>query len=442
KRPWADLSPDLLNLIYAKLPPGYGGDVEFRSVCKNWRRIDPDGSVSASKPSHLEVPIPRCYHPLQIPDGAPERSTINGALVIHMWASGWCLLGRREDQIFGCYNPLFRWPTSFVRLPECTLNDTMVAAAISAPPTARDWTILLVEGAGSFRTLRRGQRRWREYTYSPDWNRFCHGIGYRDRMFFCLFHTGEVLMFAIDGGCCSRRRMLLPYREEGFVFHRVVVAATFWCGEKSIVLTWAQRGDEWLLQLAGVERRTGRVRYAWEIGDELLLQEGSVTAAKVVYAWEEIGMIVRKDSSLMALPKLLCFCSSLDKRTSESNGSNEINQMSKLYSLKEELKVNQLALKNDMEQNVSELKRSLDSLTDWLVEKFATIRPGDPCESGMKHNKDTGVEVINISTYSSCSLSRTTAPKMSDKAARKRKKGKVGVKPPCQSEKSHFDKEI
>ncbi|CAI0453697.1 unnamed protein product [Linum tenue] len=132
----------------------------------------------------------------------------------------------------------------------------------------------------------------------------------------------------------------------------------------------------------------------------------------------------------MALPKLLCFCCSLDKRTPESNGSNEINQMSKLYSLMEELKVNQLALKNDMEQNISELRRSLDSLTDWLMEKFATIRPGDPCESGMKHNKDKGVEVINISTDSSCSLSRTTAPKMTDKAASARKKGKVGVKPP------------
>ncbi|CAI0455789.1 unnamed protein product [Linum tenue] len=124
----------------------------------------------------------------------------------------------------------------------------------------------------------------------------------------------------------------------------------------------------------------------------------------------------------MALPKLLCFCCSLDKRTPESNGSNEINQMSKLYSLMEELKVNQLALKNDMEQNISELRRSLDSLTDWLMEKFATIRPGDPCESGMKHNKDKGVEVINISTDSSCSLSRTTAPKMTDKAASARKK--------------------
>ncbi|CAL1382935.1 unnamed protein product [Linum trigynum] len=96
----------------------------------------------------------------------------------------------------------------------------------------------------------------------------------------------------------------------------------------------------------------------------------------------------------------------------------------------EELKVNQLALKNDMEQNISELRRSLDSLTDWLMEKFATIRPGDPCKSGMKHNKDKGVEVINISTDSSCSLSRTTAPKMSDKAASARKKGKVCVKPP------------
>ncbi|CAL1382944.1 unnamed protein product [Linum trigynum] len=134
----------------------------------------------------------------------------------------------------------------------------------------------------------------------------------------------------------------------------------------------------------------------------------------------------------MALPKLLCFCCGLDKRTPESNGSNEINQMSKLYALMEELKVNQLALKNDMEQNISELRRSLDSLTDWLMEKFATIRPGDPCESGMKHNKDKGVEVINISTDNSCSLSRTTAPKMSDKAASARKRfvGKVGVKPP------------
>ncbi|CAI0423467.1 unnamed protein product [Linum tenue] len=99
-----------------------------------------------------------------------------------------------------------------------------------------------------------------------------------------------------------------------------------------------------------------------------------------------------------------------------------MNQMSKLYSLMEELKVNQLALRNDMEKNISELKRSLDSLRDWLMEKFATPRHGDPCESGMKHNKDKGVEVVKINTDSSCSLSRTTAPKMPDKAASARKK--------------------
>ncbi|CAI0400690.1 unnamed protein product [Linum tenue] len=68
------------------------------------------------------------------------------------------------------------------------------------------------------------------------------------------------------------------------------------------------------------------------------------------------------------------------------------------------------------------MRRSLDSLTVWLMEKSATIRPGDPCESALKHNKDKGVEVINISTDISCSLSRTTAPKMSDKAASARKK--------------------
>ncbi|CAL1409896.1 unnamed protein product [Linum trigynum] len=291
KRPWADLTPDVLNLIYAKLPPGPAGDIEFRSVCKNWRRIDLESSpASASK---FELPpaamIPRPYTHLTIPDNAPSRSTVNGALVIHSWASGWCLLGH-DHRIFGCYNPLFPWPAGFIRLPESELHWVKVIAAFSAPPTGSDWTILLVDGLRSFRTLRRGQRRWREYTYRDNRDRLCQGIGYRDRNFFCLFEDGDVMMFGIGGG--KRRRILsaLPHPQGRFL--RIVVVAELRGGKGSLVVRWADELGR--IRLVEVEKRAAdRTTAAAEIGRELFQWKGAA-AGSVVLATEEKGLIMSR----------------------------------------------------------------------------------------------------------------------------------------------------
>ncbi|CAL1359471.1 unnamed protein product [Linum trigynum] len=89
-QPWADLSPGMLNMIYVKHPPGPAGDIEFQFVCKNWCQIDHHEPKFEQPPTSM---IPRPSSRLKFShDEAPERSTIDGAWVIHRLASGWCLL--------------------------------------------------------------------------------------------------------------------------------------------------------------------------------------------------------------------------------------------------------------------------------------------------------------------------------------------------------------
>ncbi|CAL1359105.1 unnamed protein product [Linum trigynum] len=251
RRAWEDLSPDLLNTIYAKLPTYIDG-TEFGSVCRNWRQIHCAAALSTplpltvgrfnsissvSKDSVIRFSIKSLGLAIKaagarretwmdtgrIPgfkegrDLACHRKTIVGS------AGSWWLLVQEEvkprpkrGDIEYCFNPLLRSPANLIALPPlstCSLlaadyDPSRVRAAFSALPTAPDCTIVVVHPPRRFSTLRRGQRVWRCYEFGGIGVLDCIGIGYRDGKFLCLFQNGELLIFsAVEEG---ERRMLTP----------------------------------------------------------------------------------------------------------------------------------------------------------------------------------------------------------------------------------------
>ncbi|CAL1376265.1 unnamed protein product [Linum trigynum] len=285
RRPWEDLCPDLLDPIYDKLPAGPAGRMEFGSVCRNWRQVyrrRPRKSPAVWVP--LAPAMSLDFLGSEIP--SKTRKELSRAYVKYTWpGSGWLLLSSSDVGIVGIFNPLFRWPSCFVRLPalHCPVSQPPLKAAFSAPPTDPDWTVFFVRGYSSFSTFRRGELRWKTYTCgggTGEERRVCEGIGYRAGSFFCLFDTGDVLVFGVEGERRGQMRSMLVAVAAPPVMlarqsHLRVVAAE--SDGKFLVMSWGRGGSaaaNCSLLLLGVERKTVKEveeRCGW--GSDVLVRE-------------------------------------------------------------------------------------------------------------------------------------------------------------------------
>ncbi|CAL1377190.1 unnamed protein product [Linum trigynum] len=233
--------------------------LQFRSVCKNWRQI-----------SHRHAgKSPASWAPLK-PAMSAEipgkiREELSCACIRYCWpGSGWLLLSISGVGIMGLFNPFLHWPTSFVRLPALphSVSQPPSKAAFSAPPTDPDWTIFIVRDSCSFSTFRRGELRWSDYTCRGKGNRrYCDGIGYREGSFFCLFDTGDVLIFGVGAGrrmgamlvaVAAPPAMVMLVRQNRL---RVVAAVAGSDGE-FLVMSWGRGGGGSGIRLLHVERKT------------------------------------------------------------------------------------------------------------------------------------------------------------------------------------------
>ncbi|CAL1370700.1 unnamed protein product [Linum trigynum] len=267
RSPWADLHPELLNLIYEKLPPSPTTlSSGFGSVCKPWPQF------------HAAVPLPT-RHPSYCPrkfllyttvDAIPDamiRHQLQDAYIAYSWPSnGWLMLRHSHNvQIFGCFNPLLSWPRNYIALPEGSNSPwprQMKAAFSSDPAGPEDWTILVAGEQGyGFSTFHRGDAAWKNYRRRYHWAIKYAGyyvaIGFRDGEFFCLFGSGDVLIFGIGEG--GERRVLvadpLPAPLRDLHNLRIVERGETAC----VVANWKQVADRhgggrrW--RLGRVERR-------------------------------------------------------------------------------------------------------------------------------------------------------------------------------------------
>ncbi|CAL1372913.1 unnamed protein product [Linum trigynum] len=213
RRPWADLCPELLNLIYEKLPPVAAFRISgFGSVCKPWRQLHRSIPLPPPPPDHHPY-RPGPGHLLVCPtiDAAtPDkiRDELQTASIAYSWPnSGWLLLRRScNGQIFSCFNPLLPWPRNYIKLPSRPAAIPVlppaprINAAFSSDPTGpRDWTILVVEER--FSTYRRGDSAWKNH-HLCNYTRLgyrCVAIGFREGKFLCLFERGDVLILGLRG---------------------------------------------------------------------------------------------------------------------------------------------------------------------------------------------------------------------------------------------------
>ncbi|CAI0577177.1 unnamed protein product, partial [Linum tenue] len=83
----------------------------------------------------------------------------------------------------------------------------------------------------------------------------------------------------------------------------------------------------------------------------------------------------------------------------------------------------QLTMKREFEESMNSLRVGMNSLRDLLLSRL-----GDNVENVKKERKDDVVEVVNISSDSSFSLSARSKPKMTSTATKR--KGKVVLKSP------------
>ncbi|CAL1375079.1 unnamed protein product [Linum trigynum] len=282
---WSDLCPDLLESIYGNLlNPVHA--MEFGSVCRSWRQIhaslqaQPRGRVFGG----VRLREIRCQE-------ARDKLLRGGeeGYEVYSWASGWWLLASLERNVLGCFNDFLSWPSSFIPLPpglnfgsfsrfdgNCT--SMPIKAAFSAPPAADgDWTMLILHSISCFSTFRPGQDEWCGYLYPHIHDRVCVGIGYRDRRFFCLFSTGDVLIVKTDHGrnpgsnMCEWRMMLasepiltprdlLASALSDSNFHVVLFMLDECGGGRRVVISWERRDDTAFFRLLRVEKELCDVR--------------------------------------------------------------------------------------------------------------------------------------------------------------------------------------
>ncbi|CAL1398145.1 unnamed protein product [Linum trigynum] len=341
-RPWADLCPDLLNLINDKLPH-YDAvrHAVLGSVCKPWRQVH-----RAARRQPPLRPCQRCRDPrpagYRLHSKTPElvesttvpgrvREELCGQIIACALPSRWWLLKKSADspggEITGCFNPFLPWPHNHSKLPllPASLTDSSprgIRAGFSAPPTsdpaAGDWTIL-VAGAGggaTFSTYRRGGRFWKRYSCDYLEGQHCLGVGFQGRDFFCLFERGDVVIFGIDGGAGTRTLLAdapPPRPQPPLISDLTVVERD---GEH-VLMSWEERGydetgDFRLAEAedaAEAEAEAGENRgravvfvteHAWNYIDldasipyriRLKLEDESI-----VYKWPSSGWTLRQDS--------------------------------------------------------------------------------------------------------------------------------------------------
>ncbi|CAI0426019.1 unnamed protein product, partial [Linum tenue] len=117
----------------------------------------------------------------------------------------------------------------------------------------------------------------------------------------------------------------------------------------------------------------------------------------------------------------LCFFS-LDKETAAPDHLKS-NELASLHSLMADLANTQLTMKREFEESMNSLRVGMNSLRDLLLSRL-----GDNVENVKKERKDDVVEVVNISSDNSFSLSARSKPKMTSTATKR--KGKVVLKSP------------
>ncbi|CAL1363808.1 unnamed protein product [Linum trigynum] len=90
-----------------------------------------------------------------------------------------------------------------------------------------------------------------EYYDYEQRERVCAGIGYMDRKFFCLFDTGDVMIFGIGGGSGGGERTMLlatPQLRPGQLGTRDSLRVVLWSKstrrEESLVVSWVRRGGD------------------------------------------------------------------------------------------------------------------------------------------------------------------------------------------------------
>ncbi|CAN1160747.1 Xyloglucan endotransglucosylase protein 1 [Linum perenne] len=311
-RAWADLHPELLNLIYSGLPSGHYGSLGFKSVCRNWNQVVIAASGGGDQQTRVgdELFLVGTKLENQTLLTTHKYFALKGFHIAYIWESGWWLLRHSDGAIDRCFNPLL--PANqipCINLPMLKPehdepNPAKITAAFSRSPDSSDssdWTLFVVHGRRTFSVLRRGQWWWRSYNITRDeteHRRTAVRIGYRGGKFYCLFDTGDVLIFGIE----KERRMLVADpqispaeldRTEG-----VVVVG------ESVVMRWRRSPGGGRLRLDNVEESETAAEAEAEMRE---LEDGrrSRGTTVVISAREDANVKIRATMAAMTMVMLM-----------------------------------------------------------------------------------------------------------------------------------------
>ncbi|CAN0897076.1 hypothetical protein LINGRAHAP2_LOCUS18908 [Linum grandiflorum] len=285
-RSLADLPPDVLNLIFSKLP-----SVHRFKVGDELGR--PKREIQSSIPKEI-------------------RERLSESTIIYKFRqNGWMIL--RPKDAFGrlsCFNPSLPWPSCLIPLPKFFIvlpPAYAIAAAFSADPTTHsgdgDLRIFIFH-TGNRLSVIRIRRAGPEQDLSPAEDFVIFGsrrvpvaAEYTGGKFFVLFENGDILVWDIhDGGL---RRMLVANPPVNFSIREMNRVRAV--GE-SLVMTWSERSASSFRLVSVDEIQIADNHLEGDDGDRIEeLEEGIQTTT----------YFVRDDANVRILEDTLtlsCFC--------------------------------------------------------------------------------------------------------------------------------------
>ncbi|CAN0897075.1 hypothetical protein LINGRAHAP2_LOCUS18908 [Linum grandiflorum] len=300
-RSLADLPPELLNLIFSKLPPVH----RFKIGDELGR---PKREIQSSIPEEIRKRL--------------SKSTI----VYKFRENGWLLLYYLDMKDLSgrlsCFNPSLPWPSCFIPLPKLYIvlpvggrsstlpPDFAVAAAFSADPTTDsghgDLRILVFHSRCRLSVIRI-RRAGPEGDLLPAEHEKYMVFGsirgvpvaaeYTGGKFFVLFETGDILVWEIQEG--GLRRMMKANPPINFSIRKMNRVRAV--GE-SLVMTWSERSASSFRLVSVDEIQIADNQLEGDDGDRIeKLKEGVQTTTYFVR--EDANVQIDEDTWTLS-----CFC--------------------------------------------------------------------------------------------------------------------------------------
>ncbi|KAL5786618.1 hypothetical protein ACOSQ2_009010 [Xanthoceras sorbifolium] len=209
KDSWCDLPADVLNIILEQLL--YVEQIQFQSVCKNWRsNTNPLKHAADKLPWVMSLLFPSSNSLFYLYDPSQKRKYIldNEILIgakVHASKHGWLLLSRinhgRMSSSFLLYTPFTH---KIIRLPESHIMNDDSMGTFSTAPTSPDCLIfLLTVGCRKLyvSTCRLGNKImkiWRTVSFDGDQYGKVDSLAFVGGVYYCLFSNNVMGSFKVD----------------------------------------------------------------------------------------------------------------------------------------------------------------------------------------------------------------------------------------------------